>query len=202
MFDAASEIEIGIYLASGAQSVTVRWPTDQEWAARARWRKIMVRRHPRGATEHQPPPPSEKDVALYEKVALNGVATVTKGEAHQIFDRLAVATVTGVEIEGHYAIVDLIVYTGETVRHRVKIPTADQVISMRAAALHMLDLPYNQQQLTIHLEPSARLWDDCQGSSEDYANGVVPAIHKDAAIRAVIDYLDHNLGPRRDDENF
>jgi hypothetical protein len=201
MFDASAEIELGFRLASGAESVTVRWPTDQEWAARARSRKFIVRRLGRGVSETVPPAPNEADVQFYEKIALNGTPAVTKGEARQIIDVLATAAVTNVTVEGNEASIDLNVLTG-AVKHRVKLPTADQVIGMRAAAFRMLDLPFSQQQIQILLEPAARLWDECHGSSEDYANGVVPALHKDVAMRSLIEYLDNKLGLRRDDESF
>lgn len=201
MFDTTAEIELGMRLTSGASSVVVRWPTDEEWAARSKARKIIIRRMGRGISETVPPEPSEGDVALYKKIALNGTPEVTKGEAYQIAEAIAVCNVTGVEVDGDNATVDMNVLTGH-VKHLLKVPTADQVVTLRRSGFRILELPFNQQEVRISIEPGAKLWDALGGKSDDYAHGTVPNIHKDTAVRAVIDYIDRNLGPRGDDANF
>jgi hypothetical protein len=201
MFDAKAEIEIAMHLQSGGKSVVVRWPSDEEWAARASKRKILFRRLGRGMSETVTPEPGEADVALYEKIALNGTPTLTKGEAYQVAEALAVASATGVTVEGDRATVTLTVLTGQ-VSHNLGIPNADQVITFRRGAFRMFDLPFNTQELRLKADAGAKLWDACGGKSDDYAGGTIPAIHKDAAARAVVEYLDRNLGPQQDDSNF
>ena len=201
MFDAKAEIELGMHLQAGQKSVLVRWPTDEEWAARAAKRKIIFRRLGRGMSETVTPEPGEADVALYEKIALNGAPTVTKGEAYQIAETLCAVTATGVTVDGDRATVTLSVLTGQ-VSHNLKIPTADQVIQFRRSAFRMFDLPFNTQELRLKAEAGAAMWDACGGKSDDYAGGIIPAIHKDAAARAIVEFLDRNLGPQQDDANF
>lgn len=200
MFDANAEIELAMRLAGGQQSVLVRWPTDAEWSARAAKRKIIIHRLGRGSSETIPPEPGDADLALYQQIALNGAPTVTRAEAYQIAEVLCAATATGVTVDGDFATVKLTVLTGE-VTHVLKIPTADQVISFRRSAFRMLDLPFGTQELRLKPEAGAQLWDTCGGKSDDYA-GAVPMIHKDAAARAVVEYLDRHLGPQQDDANF
>jgi hypothetical protein len=200
MFDTTAEIELAMRLESGAKSVLVRWPTDEEWAERSRKRKIIIQRLGRGVTETKPPEPGDADLALYGKIALNGTPPLTKGEAFQVAETLSACTVTNVEIEGDDATVDLTVLTGP-VKHRLKVPTADQVVAFRRSGFRILDQPFNRQEITLFLDPGGKLWDACGGKSEDY-QGPVPIIHKDTAIRAVIDFIERNLGPQNGDASF
>src|SRR5262249_5402452 len=115
-------------------------------------------------------------------------------------ETIATCTVTGVEVEGETATVEMNVLTGPA-KHTLKVPTADQVVKLRRSGFRILELPFNQQEIKLFIEPGAKLWDDLGGASSDY-KGAVPNIHKDAAVRAVIDFIDRNLGPRSDDANF
>ena len=65
---------------------------------------------------------------------------------------------------------------------------------MREAAAKLRQLPHNRVEARILLEPPVKLWEECEGKSEDYKDGKVPAPHKDTAIRAVIEELDNELG--------
>ena len=200
MFDTTAEIELAMRLESGAKSVLVRWPSDEEWAERSKKRKIIIQRLGRGVTETKPPEPGDADLALYGKIALNGTPALTKGEAFQVAETLSTCTITNVEIDGDYATVEMIVLTGP-VRHTLKIPSADQVVAFRRSGFRLLDQPFNRQEITLFLDPGGKLWDTCGGKSEDY-QGPVPVIQKDAAVRAVIDCIERNLGPQHGDTSF
>jgi hypothetical protein len=201
-FDAAAEIELGLRLESGDRSVVVRFPTDAELAERQRRRPVLIRNQGRGVSEQVPAEPGEPDLALFDKIALNGRPSVTKEEAFQIAEILTSTTVLGVEVDGDRALVTMHVMTGLTVRHSLDVPTAGRVVLFRRGAFKMLSQPYGVQQIRVNAEAGARLWDDCHGSSQDYAGGAIPAIHKDAAVRAVVEFIDHHLGPRKDDASF
>jgi len=203
MFDSKAEISFPARVAATGgeqQELVLRWPTDEEWIARAKARKITIRKLGRGVSETIPPAPSEADAALYRAIAVNGAPEMTPAEAVKLFEMIGVCDVTDVRLDGTGAFVSMMILTGP-VEHQLKIPSADQVITFRRSAYKLLDLPFNQQQLTLTPEAGARLYDQCSGKSASYANGI-PATHKDAAVRAVIEYVDNNLGPRRDDANF
>ena len=87
------------------------------------------------------------------------------------------------------------------VKHTLAIPNVDQVLAFKRAAYRSIELPYGTREWRQRPELGAKLWDECHGISGDYA-GAVPAIHKDAATRAVVEYLDRMTGPQRDDANF
>jgi hypothetical protein len=202
-FDSQAEYAFPAQVAStgGApQTIAVRFPTDEEWSARARSRKIIIRRLGRGVSETVPPEPGEADVKLYKAIALNGAPEMTPAEAAQVLTTISTADVFNVQIEGEEAEVEMMTVVG-SVRHRMKIPTADQVLSFRRAGFRLLDLPFNQQELRVAPDAGARLYDQCGGRSSDYANGI-PGVHKDAVARSVVDVIDQNLGPKRDDTNF
>ena len=201
MFDTKTKIDIPAPYRLGDEKLSVRWPTDAEWAARARARKIIIKRLGRGKSETKVPEPGEADLTLYSAISLNGSPEITAAEAAMVLEAMAQATVTGVAIDQGAATIEMETMAGH-VTHKAKIPTADQILQWRRGAYRMIDLQYGHQEIRTNPEAGAQLWDACEGKSEDYANGV-PGLHKDAAIRALIDYIDQNWGPNRDDDaNF
>lgn len=199
MFDTSAEIAITARTASGKQLIEVRWPSDEEWCERAKRRKILIKRLGRGTSETSIES-GDADLRIFDKIKLNGAPALTPGEATRVMEAISQCDVTGVQLEGEEAIVELQV-TGGTVYHRLKLPSADQVMTLRKS-VRILDLPYNTQEMRIHLEPGSRLWDACGGHSEDYVNGIVPAPHKDTALRAVVEYLDRETSAGTDEAHF
>jgi hypothetical protein len=197
MFDSKTEIELS--MDNGQRKVVVRWPTDAEWIDRTRLRKFTIRRLGRGVSENVPPEPIESDVKLYNAIALNGAPPVTPAEAGFLLDQMGQAQVTGVRVEGDDAIVEVQILTGEAI-HRMRLPKADQVQQFRRASFRLFDLPYGQQQFQLNPDAGGRLYDACNGSSEDYV-GAVPVIHKDVVARNVVDFIEREMGPRPH-ENF
>ncbi|HEY1965354.1 MAG TPA: hypothetical protein VGG59_10510, partial [Acidobacteriaceae bacterium] len=65
----------------------------------------------------------------------------------------------------------------------------------------LISLPYNRQEIRTNLDAAASLWDKCGGKGEAY-EGPVPAVHKDAAIRAVISAIEQEAMPKYDESNF
>lgn len=203
MFDRTQEIELQVRPASVQSALTnvvVRYPTDDEWAKRIRARKILVRHMSRGITEMIQPAPCEADVNLYEAIAVNGAPRLTMAEAAKVLETLVANEVIDVRIEGVEAEVDMIIMTG-TVHHRLRIPTADQAAELQRSGYRSYTLPFNQNELRLNINVGAQLYDACGGKSDDY-QGPVPAPHKDAAFRSVVDFIDRQLRPKQDDENF
>jgi hypothetical protein len=203
MFDRSQEIELHVRPASAGLVLTpvvVRYPTDDEWAKLLSARRIKVRHMSRGITETLAPPPCEADSRLYEAIAINGAPKMTMAEAKQAIDALNVSQITDVRIEGTEAEVDMYILSGE-VHHRMKVPTADQAEELERSGYRSYTLPYSQNEIRLNVGVGARLYDECGGKSDGY-QGSVPAPHKDAAFRAVKDFIDRQLRPKQDDENF
>ncbi|HEU0180302.1 MAG TPA: hypothetical protein VFV58_39200 [Blastocatellia bacterium] len=203
MFDVTSEIAFEARVASTggeSQEVVLRFPTDAEWITRAKARKIVIRRLGRGISETILPEPGEAEVKLYQAIAINGAPAMTPAEAQKVLESIGTCDVIGVELEGNEADVEAIILNGR-VKHHLKLPSADQVVKFRRTAFRMLDMPFNQQLLVTTPEAGAWLYDQCGGKSDDYPKGI-PGPHKDAVVRAVIDFIDRSVGPRADDANF
>lgn len=198
MFDSTAEIVVPARTGQGKQEIVMRWPTDEEWCERARRRKILISRLGRGVSETTIEP-GDSDLRIFDKVKLNGAPPLTQGEATRVIETLAQCEATDCRLEGDEAVVELQVMGG-SVKHRLRQPSADQVLALRRS-VRVFDLPYNKQELRIPLDVGARLWDECGGRSEDYS-GPVPALHKDRAVREVIDCIDREMSAANDEGHF
>jgi hypothetical protein len=200
MFDIESPIEFPVFrtASAGPASVVVRWPTDEEWTANRRQRKVMMQSLGRGVNEQIPVDSGAADLKLYELIKLNGAPPLTGGEATRVVDAIAACDILGVDLGAADADVQLQIITGGA-RHFLKVPTIDQVTAMQKTT-RMLNLQYGRFELRANIEASARLWDACLLKVEGYA-GSVPIIHKDAAIRAVIQAIEQEVMPKHE-ENF
>jgi hypothetical protein len=198
MFDTNTSITIGLRTAHGKTDITVRWPSDEEWGAHRKRRKIMQRQLGRGATETEIET-GEADAKLYDAIKLNGAPPLSVAEATRIVDTIATCDVLNVDLHAEDAEVQLQTLMGE-VKHTVRIPTMDQVRTLQRST-RLITLPYNRQEIKTNLETSTLLWDQCAGRTEGYT-GPVPNIHKDVAIRAVVAAIDQEAAPKYDESNF
>ena len=124
MFDTGTTITIGLRTAGGKTDVTVRWPSDEEWAAHRKRRRLLQRQLGRGATETEIET-SEADSKLYEAIKLNGAPPLSAAEAGKVVETIALCDVIDVRLNAEDAEVDLQTLMGP-VKHTAKIPTMDQ----------------------------------------------------------------------------
>jgi len=199
MLDTSQEVTVPGRTSSGRTDITIRWPSDKEWADRNKRRKIFIKRLGRGRSETTVDP-GDADQRLYEAIKLNGAPPLTVGESTRVIEALAQTDVLDVTLEADTGLVTLAT-AGGTVHHRLKLPSADQVLAFRRNSTRLIDLPLNTQQIIILLDPAVQLWNDCNGQSDDYAKEI-PAVHKDAAIRAVIEALDREVNATADEADF
>ena len=192
MFDTTTTIVIGLRTSVGKTDVSVRWPTDEEWAAHRKRRKILLRQLGRGTTETGIDS-GDADAKLYESIKLNGAPALSVAEASRIVETIATCDVLGVDLHAEDAEVALQTMMGE-VKHTVRIPTMDQVRTLQRST-RLITLPYNRQEIRTNIESSAALWDQCAGRAEGYA-GAVPNVHKDTAIRAGISAIEQEALPK------
>lgn len=198
MFDTTAEYVLPARAGKTKIEVTLRWPSDEEWADRHRQRKIVIRNVGRGVSETEIDS-ADADLKLYQLARLNGAPELTAAEASLVIRAIERCEVTEVVLDGEEATVTMQVAGGK-VTHRIQQPTADQVIRMQRAASRLFSAPHNTSQMRMYLEPPAKLWDECKGSSDDYTTAV-PALHKDAAIRAVVEQINLEMSAG-DDEKF
>ena len=188
MFDSQKEIRAQLRSAEGTRTVTVRFPTDEEWIERQRRRKIIIKQLGRGVSETTIPNAEEVDAALFRKIRTDEGEEVDAYEASRIIEQLSQAEVDDVVAEAGAFRVVLRVPGGTTV-HLLRMPSAKDVIEYRRNFARILDLPFNRQELTVNLAAAAELYRKLCQSTEGYA-GTVPIIHQAVAVKAAIDALE------------
>jgi hypothetical protein len=198
MFDIDSTIEIAVRTASGKVPITIRWPSDDEWTTHRKKRKIVMRQFGRGISETDIES-GDADLKLYQAITVNGNASLTIGEAGKIIEVISQCDVIGVDLGASEADVQLQILTGE-VKHVLKVPTMDQVRELQRST-RIISLPYNRQEIRTNLDGAARLWDKCVSRTEGYQSSI-PNIHKDVAIRAVINAIEQEVTAKYDEGNF
>ena len=199
VFDAGRQVEIKLQSAEGAKTITVRFPTDEEWIDRQRRRKIIIKQLGRGVSETVVPGSEDADAELLAKLRVGDGPEVDAFEASRILEQLGQADVDDVLPEaGAFRV--LVRVPGGITAHVLRMPSAKDVIEYRRAFARILDLPFNKQELTVNLGAAGSLYQKlCQGA-EGYA-GAVPVVHQAVAVKAAIDALESGFEVNRP-ENF
>src|SRR5215472_5157292 len=167
--------------------VTMGFPSDEQWNERKR--KTRMRHHSlgRGMSRIEILANPKTDLAIYEAVRRNGSEAIEGEEATELLNKLQKADASGEQVtwEGSGAVV-LLDVVGMTVKHTfTSIPSAKQVRKANEETT-LRQLPHGVVETYSSYEPGIKLWKACGGASDSYADGIIPGIHKDAAIRAVI----------------
>ena len=188
MFDASREVEIKLHSAEGTKTITVRFPTDEEWIERQRRRKIIVKQLGRGVSETVVPGSEDADAELLAKLRAGDGPEVDAFEASRILEQLSQADVDDVIPEaGAFRV--LVRVPGGLTAHVLRMPSAKDVIEYRRAFARILDLPFNKQELIVNLGAAGTLYQKLCQQSEGYA-GAVPIVHQAVAVKAAIDALE------------
>jgi hypothetical protein len=188
VFDATRPVAVQLRTPAGVKTVRVRFPSDEDWAARQRRRKVIIKNLGRGISETTVPSGEDVDGALLAKIRTEEGPEVDAFEASRIIEQLSQAEVDDVVQVGDAFRVSLRVLGG-TVTHLLKMPSAKDVFDYRRGFARVLDLPYNRQELTINLQAAGALYKKLITATEGYA-GEVPVIHQAVAVKAAIDALD------------
>jgi hypothetical protein len=72
---------------------------------------------------------------------------------------------------------------------RLKAPTTKAVLDYRKRAFQLISLPHGRTQMISRLGEAGVLFDRCFVYAEGY-DGPIPILHKDRALRAMIDYIE------------
>jgi hypothetical protein len=196
LFDVAQDFnKIPARTPEGAPiEVAVSFPTDAQWVERKRKTRILHQQLGRGYTKTQSLADPKTDLKIYEAIRRNGAESLDGDEAGILLDRLQKADTIEVTWDGSGAVVLLSVPHGITVSHTfTAVPNAKQVRKLREESAVLRQLPNNTIETKLHLDAGVRLWQKCGGASQSYLNGIIPALHKDAAIRAVITKHDEEM---------
>lgn len=199
MFEANFTVTFpGLRTAQGLADVVMRWPTDAEWIARHKGTHLQQRNMGRGVGLNDLNT-VQADAKLYEAIKMNGAPPLTPGEASYLIGHLAKCIVTNVELGATDAEVEMSV-AGAEAKHTLRVPFMDEIQAFQRTTKHM-SLPNNVMEARASLEAGAALWDKCGGRVSGY-EGPTPIIHKDAAIRAVIQAVENEASPTYGEGNF
>lgn len=199
MFDTTATITIGLRVDGvGKTDIVLRWPSDEEWALHRSRSKAVMHQLGRGTAELDTDS-GEADLKLYEAIKLNGAPPLSIGEASTIIGVIGKCDVQSVVLGEAEAEAELLVFSGR-VRHRLRIPTMDEVRKLHRTTRY-LHLPYGRQQVINSINAGASLWDACGGKAEGYA-GAVPSLHKDLTVRQVVQEIEREMAPNDGEENF
>jgi len=199
-FDASRPIEIKLKSAEGVKLITLRFPSDAEWIARQKARKLVVKSLGRGTSETIPPDSGEFDLDLVVRLRTDEAGPeIDKYEASRILDQLGECDVDGVvEDGGSYRVTTRV--PGAVTVHILRMPTAKEIMQHRRAYCRTLDMPFNQSQTTVNLAAGGETYSKLEPKAEGYA-GAVPIIHQAAAVNAAIAALEFGIGVA-EPENF
>jgi len=192
LFDTNRQMEITLQSAEGAKTITVRFPSDQQWIERQRKRKILIKNLGRGMSETITPDSSDFDADLVAELRAGEEPAIDGFEASRILDEISRADVDSIEREENLFRVHLQIPGSRTI-HVMKIPSSRDLFQHRRSFYRIIDLPYNRQQLTINLDAAADLYKKLCESNEGYAASV-PIIHQAAAIQAVVSEVESGSG--------
>ena len=191
MFDSARPITLKLQTPDGPKSVSVRFPSDEEWTERQRARKIVTKSLGRGMSKSDVPGHEEVDEAFVRKIKADG-PDVDCYEAMTIVGVLSRCDVTDVERDGAGYIVRMAIPGGEA-SVAMRMPTAREIYAFRREYVSAVELPHGKSSTSVNLEAAARLFDALSGETTGYARPV-PIIHKEAALVAMIAEFESGLG--------
>ena len=134
VFDASRPITINLRTPGGVKTVRVRFPSDDEWIARQRRRKVLVKQLGRGISETAVANGEDVDAALLaaiqEKPKDGDAPEIDPFEAMKVIEQLSLAEVDDVVPDGDSFKVTLRVL-GATTIHLLKMPSAKDVFEYR-----------------------------------------------------------------------
>ena len=183
MFDITLEIPVKI-LSGTEKRCRVKYPTDEQWKARASRQRLIKRSLGRGRTEYEPLNPGEVDAELFLAIRLDSAPPeFDAAEASKVIEKLErVEVIDTGRIGDEYKIEVLAL--GCTMQHYLKIPTQQQVIDYGRAAVKSHD-ERRYKVIRVSLEPAEGLYKDLLSKNEGYV-GAVPVTHKSTVISELL----------------
>lgn len=200
MFQTNAEFQLSIQ-SGGRKTAVVRWPTDQEWADRARRKKTIRRWLGRGKSSVDTVDREVADRELWQKIVIQQPDNIDDAEIAAFLGRLEYTEILSTErLPGEVVIetqVTDLIRNGEPAfvsKHVLREPTQAQVQNYGKKAIHRLD-GRREQISTIRLEAGGELYDALLVRSEGYS-GDTPLPHKDDVVMELLQAI---AAPEDDD---
>lgn len=184
VFDATASFTINLKREKTA--VSVRYPSDDEWAARQRAITTIIQRLSGGATQTNITGVEDADEALLAKIRTDEGLALPEGLASVIIARLNRAEADEPEQTAEGYRIPLKVAGAETV-HEMRQPTEKEKRRYQRSAYAFIDKRHGKQELKTSLQAICDFYDLLMQRTEGYAAGTpVPAPHKLAVVGELI----------------
>lgn len=185
MFDPVKTFQINI-TSGGVKTCEVRWPTDQQWAQRARETKVVRRVLGGGRSQRERTTSTEADAALFDLVHVSGGDGFDDFEKSAVIAKLDRAEIVEVRRRGDVFRITMKVVKGQEVHHLLKSPGKRQVFAYENKAVSVIDRRRTLE-MQMFLEPAETLWGQITDGVEGYTPDTpVPINHKEAAIAELL----------------
>jgi hypothetical protein len=186
LFDASKPIVVPI-LSGGEKRCEVRFPTDEEWGAWARAQRTIRHFLGRGKSQSEDLDLPRINAELFKTIRIDKDGPeFDDAEAGMVIGRVERSQVLEVEREGNNYRIAMKV-PGARVTHVLRMPTAKEMQEHERASTSVV-AARRSIETRAFLEPSGTLYDKLHVSHDGYA-GVVPIVHKSAAVSEVIAQL-------------
>lgn len=195
MFDSTKIFEPKI-ISGGIKSVALKFPSDQQWADRARAQKQVRQFLGRGKSQTVDADTAAADLQLFKSLRVDDTGTYDASEAQAFLDRLERCEVVSAEWEGDTRRIEMSVPGAKTV-HVLRMPMQDQIREHEKSSTKQT-FGTRSAEIRVNLEPSGNLYDKVVVSAEGYA-GAVPIVHKVAAVTNLMNALSELLAEDADD---
>ncbi|MCL5742429.1 MAG: hypothetical protein M1541_00680, partial [Acidobacteria bacterium] len=127
-FDVDREITLHIPSPAGRKTITVRYPTDDEWKARMRDQQTIQRSFSKGESETEVLNGEAVDAKLLAKIRTDeGGSEVDEYEASAVISNLARAKDVEIERGGNGFRVSFTAFGGARVSHLLRMPSLKQI---------------------------------------------------------------------------
>jgi hypothetical protein len=193
VFNTQAEFQISIQ-SGGRKTAVVRWPTDQEWADRARRKKTVRRWLGRGKSSVETTDREAADRELWQKIVIQAPDGLDDAEIGALLARMEFTEVLSSERFGEEVTVELqvtdLIRNGEPAyvsKHTLRMPTQAQVKTYGLKAIHRVD-GRREQISTIRLEAGGELYDALIVKVEGYT-GATPLPHKDDVVMEILQVI-------------
>lgn len=187
---AVDKIELRLPRPTGDLTISLRFPTDQEWIKRQQSRRVIQKTLGRGASETDVLGAEDADAALLSAITTD--TNLQPGEASLIVNLLSMVFVSNVERDGTGYEVTIQTCGDIERKYVLKVPSAKQVMDYTRKRSRAIDLPWGQTEFRINIEAAAALFDElCELKTTSI-------IYKDAAIRAVVGEMERMMEPSKE----
>lgn len=171
MLNLKQPLTLRIPAPGGVKSVTINFPTDDHLDRRQKARSVSVKGD--AETFHECP---ALDAEILQEIKISG-DELEQSETTYLLNKLMSASVTdgGRAEDGFFVELQ---YLGSTMRHELRVPSADQLQRYRREFLKGVSTRYGGTTYTTHLRPGRELYDKLAIRSEGYPDEYVPITHK------------------------